>query len=142
MPGGGGGGALPKRRLPAPTKVVAEFALVPGRGVSGTAAMRGVAAPPRYRIIRTTEVDQYEGPVPASAIPGLTVPRAPPAGNAFRGTARKAAKLSIATARTEPFPDLAGLLATLPSHRTMTRNRTYRRKRITTGWPRSGGMPG
>ena len=53
--------------------------------------------------------------------PGLAVPRAPPAGNAFRGTARKAAKLSIASARTEPFPDLAGLLATLPSHRTMTR---------------------
>ncbi|MGH9719827.1 MAG: hypothetical protein ACRD8O_06415 [Bryobacteraceae bacterium] len=37
----------------------------------------------------------------------------------FRGTARKAAKLSIANAPLETFADLPGLIATLPAHKAM-----------------------
>jgi len=56
-------------------------------------------------------MDQYEkgamGPGLAAAVP------APPAGDNFGGTARKAAKLSISTATAENFKDVKDLVASL-----------------------------
>ena len=46
-------------------------------------------------------------------------PQAVPPGDNFRGTARKAAKLSIANAPPETFTDLSTLIASLPSHKAM-----------------------
>jgi hypothetical protein len=81
-----------------------------------------------YRILKTTEVDTYEttrtavalGKVlrgkkaPAPAAIAAAVKPAPPPGEDFAGTARKAAKLSIAAAPTENFNDLSKLIASLP----------------------------
>jgi hypothetical protein len=93
-----------------------------------------------YRILKTTEVDSYEttptamalrkalhgklAPAPkaiaaAAKLPPAKRPRGgkpTPAGGGdnFIGTARKIAKLSIATAPTENFPDVSKLIASLP----------------------------
>jgi hypothetical protein len=65
-----------------------------------------------YTIIRTTEVDSYDAPPAAPVSPGI-VAAAPP-GDKYEGTARKAAKLSIAKAAAEKFNDLRSLLNSLP----------------------------
>jgi len=44
------------------------------------------------------------------------------AGDNFRGTARKAAKLSIANAPLETFTDLSALIASLPPHKAMVKH--------------------
>ena len=87
---------------------------------------------PTYRIIKTTEVDTYEGAAVTltKALQGKGAPAAsvlakaakhpsPTGGDNFAGTARKAAKLSIATGVTENFNDLSDLIASLPSIDTM-----------------------
>ena len=73
-----------------------------------------------YAILRTTEIDSYELEAAMAArvpAPGLLAPV--PAGDSFKGTSRKAAKLSIATAAMESFRDLKNLIASLPADRTM-----------------------
>ncbi len=83
-----------------------------------------------YRILKTTEVDTYEKTPAALALNKALKgqkqpdPRAVAAavrkstgktGDTFGGTDRKVAKLSIANAPTENFPDVASLVASLPS---------------------------
>lgn len=82
---------------------------------------------PTYRIIKTTEVDSYETSRTAVALSKLLKGKQAPARAAlaaamkpkaptseqFAGTARKAAKLSIATAPVENFNDLSELIASL-----------------------------
>jgi hypothetical protein len=94
-----------------------------------------------YRILKTTEVDSYETtptakalskalhgnaqPAPAAIAAAAKLspvkrppgPKPPPVagGDNFVGTARKAAKLSIAAAPTENFSDLSKLVASLPA---------------------------
>jgi hypothetical protein len=80
-------------------------------------------ARPKYQILRTLEVDEYEAPVAPSEIMALAAERAAPADNTFRGTARKAAKLSIVSAAIEQFDDVSALIDTLPDHETMAHNR-------------------
>ena len=90
---------------------------------------RPKAGGPTYRILKTTEVDTYEktppamalakvlkgnkAPAPAAILAAVTKPPSA-GGDNFAGTARKAAKLSIANAKTENFTDVAKLIATLP----------------------------
>ena len=108
---------LPRTRLPPPSSVLAEFVLRPR---SGTTA--GAAAPAggrQYRILRTLERDEYDPPVQPAEIRAMGAPRAAPMDNAFRGTSRKAAKLSIAQAQMEAFADVKGLIGTLVAHNTM-----------------------
>lgn len=95
---------------------------------------------PTYRILKTTETDTYENTAPAVALraalagqktpdraaltaavklspakqPGLDAAAAARSDN-FAGTDRKAAKLSVATAKTQTYKDVAQLIATLPS---------------------------
>lgn len=107
---------LPRSRLPPPEAVLAEFALPAPTGT------RGLAAAPGYRILRTLEVDAYEAPIPPSGIAPLILPRAAPPDDVFRGTARRAAKLSLAAAPTESFSDLAKLIPTLAPHGKMARH--------------------
>jgi hypothetical protein len=108
-------------RLPEPRHILVELALAPRSGVVA-AAVTGAPTPgpvPRFRILRTLEVDEYERPLlPADILP-LTMPRPAPTDNRFQGTARKAAKLSVVDAPMESFNDTNDLIATLPTHSKM-----------------------
>lgn len=111
---------LPADRLPEAREVLAEFTLEPGGRIRPRDLPAGAA--PRYRILRTLEVDAYDEPVPAADIRALTVSRAPPPGNDFKGKSRKAAKISIADAPMEDFADLSKLISTLPGHQKMKKH--------------------
>lgn len=113
----GRGETLPSDRLPDPSSVLAEFTLTARRGIGLAPTARGIG--PHYRIIRTTEVDEYDPPVSASEISAMRAPLALPTDNKFRGTARKAAKLSIAHADREAFDDVKKLISTFAPHETM-----------------------
>jgi hypothetical protein len=65
----------------------------------------------QYRIIETNEMDEYEKG--AASADEFAAAAAAPAGDNFKGTARKAAKLSISTAKTEKFTDLKNLIKSL-----------------------------
>ena len=112
-----GEGISPHERLPDPTSVLTTFTFTPGSGIAAGGA--ALTAGGKYRILRTLEVDEYDEPVPASEIMALSALRAPPSDNAFRGTSRRAAKLSIAEAEMETFSDVKDLIETLPDHDTM-----------------------
>lgn len=74
----------------------------------------------KYRIIVTNEMDPYDDSVsPAKLVATSASALAAPGGDNFTGTARKAAKTSIADATTENFADLQDLIATLPAIKTM-----------------------
>jgi hypothetical protein len=122
-------GPKPKDRLPDPDEVLVEMTLVPRSGASVGAPPSDAAAPGaagaarQFRILRTLEVDGYETPLEVADILPLTAPRVAPTDNKFRGTARKAAKLSIADAPMESFDDIDNLIATLKSHNKMKAKR-------------------
>lgn len=100
---------LGRRGMPAAKSII-------GLGVLGGAATAG----PTFKVIKTTEIDAYEkaaqaGPVTAALAAG--------SGDTFAGTARKAAKLSISTAKKESFANLKALIDTLPSHQAMKQHK-------------------
>ena len=95
--------------LPTRESVLLEFALTPP-----TLAAR---APTTYRVLRTNQVDEYDKAVSLEAV--VAAARRPPGEN-FRGTSRRAAKLSIAEAAFEAFNDLKDLLTSVPAEATMT----------------------
>ena len=84
-----------------------------------------VAGRRRFRILRTTEVDDYESTPTAislrkvlarrtpSATAVATAMKAKPTGDQFAGTARKAAKLSVAPGPTKTFTDVKALIESL-----------------------------
>ena len=112
-------GPSPEERLPDPSKVLVEFTLVPrvGAAVLGAAAPgRAPAGSQQIRILRTLEVDEYDNEIDPADILSLTAPRPPPTDNKFRGTSRKAAKLSIANAPIESFDDVKDLIDTFEDH--------------------------
>jgi hypothetical protein len=111
-------------RLPPAANVLVEMTLVPRTGAAvGAAPAAAVGVGSQYRILRTLEVDAYEPALPAAAIVPMTVPRPAPADNSFRGTSRKAAKLSIAQAQLEEFDDINDLIASFPKHATMVKRK-------------------
>jgi hypothetical protein len=75
------------------------------------AAMAPGAVVTQYAFIHTNEMDEYgedaEASSPAAAAAAL------PAGDDFKGTDRKAAKLSVSTAKTEKFKDVKTLISSL-----------------------------
>src|SRR6185312_4808408 len=64
---------------------------------------------PRFRIIRTNEVDAYEEAATSQEALNIALAEAAPVGDKFDGTARKAAKLSLANAPVKTFGDLKTL---------------------------------
>lgn len=74
-----------------------------------------------YRIIRTNEVDAYEEAATSQETLSAAISKAEaaPVGDDFKGTSRKAAKLSIANAPTKTFTDLKTLINSLPKHEDM-----------------------
>lgn len=69
----------------------------------------------KYRIIVTDEMDAYDTPMPPDAMFDTSPELMDVIGDDYSGTARKAAKLSIAQAQMEDLADLKDLIATLPS---------------------------
>jgi hypothetical protein len=112
------GAPTPQERLPDRRDVLVELSFVPRSGAA-VGAPAAAAAGRQFRILRTLEVDEYEPPLAAAAIAALTAPRAAPPDNNFAGTARKAAKLSIADAPTETFEDVSDLVDSFVDHATM-----------------------
>lgn len=96
--------------LPAANTVVAEVPFIPG----GRRTLAAPRAAPAYRILRTTQVDPYDTPVPRQAIAPPGAARAAAPGDGFRGTSRKAAKLSIVPGKPDEFDDLKKLIKDLP----------------------------
>jgi len=134
--GGSRGGF--RLRLPAETIILSETFLTPpgtdAQGIQFARAGAAAALPDEggaaadapmvrsFRIVRTTELDAYEDPMPIEDMVSLrfSLLRADaPVGDRFRGTARKAAKLSVANANIENFADLRDLIATLQPHNEM-----------------------
>ncbi len=103
--------------LPPASAVIREMMLLPGTAVAaapGTrAGLRG------YRVLRTNEVDPKDKKPNKAEIAALRAGFVRAPSDAFAGTARRAAKLSIASAKTEEFEDVQALIETLPSHKAM-----------------------
>jgi hypothetical protein len=108
--------------------VVSEDQLVPGRPVGAPAAAVGRT----YRILITDEVDPYDTPVPRTSIAPSAAAVAH-LNESFAGTARKAAKLSIATVAAQAFNDVQALIATLPSKDTMLKLKPPLKEAATSG---------
>jgi len=70
-----------------------------------------------YRVLRTNQVDEYDEAVSLEAVV-LAARRRP--GENFQGTARRAAKISIADAAFEEFNDLKDLITSMPDEEDMT----------------------
>jgi hypothetical protein len=71
-----------------------------------------LAAPRKFTIIHTNEVDAYEKAAKGGKF-AVAAAAALPTGDNFSGTARKAAKLSISTSKTENFKDVKDLVGSL-----------------------------
>jgi hypothetical protein len=118
---------------PKPESIVAVLSLAPPparrRAAAGVRMRRapGAVRPAtvaRYRILRTDQVDPYEEPVTREGVIATTVgpaggmpapaAAAKPKSEDFKGTARRAAKISVAEAKVEVFQDLADLIESLP----------------------------
>ncbi|MGI8735322.1 MAG: hypothetical protein ACR2LM_18710 [Pyrinomonadaceae bacterium] len=81
---------------------------------SGAPTAAAAPAGATYRIIKTNEIDAYEAAATAQETLGAPMAAmAAPTGDKFKGTARKAAKLSIANADTEKFQDVRTLVNSL-----------------------------
>ncbi len=96
-------------------------AQTPGMPASQSIVSKLLFTSPQQRqlhIIRTTERDAYDQPMAAHEMAAFTAKLAA-VGDNFTGTARKAAKLSVASAPVETFNDLADLLKSLPADSTM-----------------------
>jgi hypothetical protein len=86
-------------------------------GLPAKDAITAVTVAGKYTIIHTKEMDEYDK---GAMGPGLAAaPAAAPTGDDFQGTARKAAKLSISTAKTENFTDVKDLINSLPAESKM-----------------------
>jgi hypothetical protein len=110
----------PSRRLRMPERsaVVTEKIFTPERR-STQAPAEAASESTTYRILRTSETDPYDAPLQPAEVATLGLERFAGFGDAFRGNARKAAKLTIADAGVEPFEDVNDLIETLPTEEGM-----------------------
>jgi hypothetical protein len=105
--------------MPDPSVIVTEKSLTPEpRDAEATAAPTGRTR--TYRILRTRETDPYDDPLQPEEVATLGLERFAGFDDAFRGTARKAAKIFIADAAVEDFEDVKDLNETLPAEEDMT----------------------
>jgi hypothetical protein len=108
--------------MPSLDSILTVKPLAAGAGAVAAAAAVGKAS--KYRILVTNQVDAYEE-VPSMAA-GLNVflsaKAAEPVGDNYQGTARKAAKLSIADAEIEEFDDLEELVKSLTPDKNMKKH--------------------
>lgn len=100
--------------MPAQDSVLSVRPLATSEAVAAAEALKV----PAYRIIQTNEVDAYEKAATSMETLNVAIAaaEAAPVSDKFEGTARKAAKLSIADAPTKTFKDLKTLVNSLPPH--------------------------
>ena len=99
--------------LPPPDKVVFE-ATIP----RPAPAAPGAGAPVAFRVLRTTEVDEYEREPSTAAVEPFR-PALEPVVDTFAGTSRKAAKLCLSAAKATTFADISAVLESLTPEKTM-----------------------
>ena len=102
--------------MPERSHVVEETTLTPER-----TSARAVAADRtrEYRILRTSETDPYDMPLQPEEVATLGLERFAGFDETYRGTARMAAKLSIADAQVVDVADINDLIETLPAEEDM-----------------------
>ena len=101
--------------LPTRESVLLEFTLTPPALPAPAAVQR--TARRAYRVLRTNQVDEYDEAMSLEAV--VAAARRRPGEN-FRGTARRAAKISIVDAELEEFDDLKDLITSVPDEEAMT----------------------
>jgi hypothetical protein len=99
--------------LPNPESVIAERTLLPRGGAAAAAGGAAAGEEGTYRILRTDEVDAYDPAPSDAALAALAAGVSAPLSDEFKGTARKAAKISVSAAPVESFADLRDLIASL-----------------------------
>ena len=104
--------------IPERSAVLSEKILTPERR-STQAPTASASETTTYRILRTSETDPYDVPLQPAEVATLGLERFAGFDDAFRGTARKAAKLTIADAAVEDFEDVNDLMETLPTEEGM-----------------------
>ena len=110
-------GTSRRQGMPDPSRVVDETVLAPERAQASAAPASGTQ---EYRILRTSETDPYDVPLQPDEVATLGLERFAGFDDTYRGTARKAAKLSIAEAQVEDLADIKDLIETLPAEEDMT----------------------
>ena len=124
--GGCGGGAPPVAVTPSPAPApppVAESVLPAGMAIEQTQAFVSPVSKKSYKIETVTDDRETELRTLPAGLRDVRQDTTATAGENYAGTARKAAKLSIAAAATQNFADVKDLIATLPAHNSMV-NRT------------------
>jgi len=81
-------------------------------GLPAKDSIKGVTEAQKFKILHTEEVDRYEKGAVGLGQAGPALPAAP-TGDNFAGKDRKAAKLSISSAKMETFKDVKDLITTL-----------------------------
>jgi len=111
-----------KTGMPSLDTVLTVKALGAGAAPSATAAA-ALAKAPKYTILVTNQLDGYEEDKAPAKTAGLNIfiaaRTAAATGDNFKGTARKAAKLSIADAKIEEFDDVKDLIESLTPDKDM-----------------------
>ncbi len=80
-------------------------------GMPAKDGITGITKALKYLIIHTKEMDAYDKGAGLGIAPAVAAPA--PTGDNYQGSARKAAKLSIAAAKTENFTDVKDVIASL-----------------------------
>jgi hypothetical protein len=110
-------GTSRREGMPDRNRVVDEKVLTPGSTQASAAQASGTQ---QYRVLRTDETDPYDVPLQPDEVATLGLERFAGFDDTYRGTARKAAKLSIADAQVEDLEDIKDLIETLPAIEVMT----------------------
>jgi hypothetical protein len=106
--------------LPDANTVLTEESFIPAQGLLGPMNEAASEQPRKvYQILVTNQMDPYDKPVANEELAALSLEQSVSQGDQFKGTARKAAKISVADAPMEVFTDLKALIETLPSKQTM-----------------------
>ncbi|GAB2546584.1 hypothetical protein [Spirosoma aerophilum] len=110
----------PRPGLPEADTVLTEESFMPPQELLGPLNEAAAEQPQKvYRILVTNQMDPYDKPVAEAELIAPSLEAMASQGDQFKGTARKAAKTSVADAPVEVFTDLKALIETLPSKQTM-----------------------
>src|SRR5215210_130724 len=124
-------GTSRREGMPDRNRVVDEKVLTPGSTQASAAQASGTQ---QYRVLRTDETDPYDVPLQPDEVATLGLERFAGFDDTYRGTSRKAAKLSIADAQVEDLEDIMDLIESLPAEEDMTSHEPPITTDATSGW--------
>jgi hypothetical protein len=119
LAGCGGTPPVTETKAPEPPPPAMESVLPAGTPIERTSSIVSAASQKTYKIETVEDDREKELRALAPGARDVTPEVGAAPGDNYRGTARKAAKLSIANAATETFADLKDLIATLEAHKAM-----------------------